>query len=156
MQSWNVFLSVVLVFYILGNVSLAVLRFRSGEKALWDSLLENFKWQPMFCFFFGGLSFHLNKALLAHLFGYNMTWGSTAKEKENSNVFKEVPKIAKNFMWMYLVLLPLIGGMIYLGCFAPAAWQIKQLIAVMPLAVMISSHALLPFVLNPSIMVFNY
>ena len=61
-QSWNIFLSVVLVFWLLGNVALAVLRWRLSERRLFSSLWENFKWQPMYCFFFYGLSFHVNKA----------------------------------------------------------------------------------------------
>jgi hypothetical protein len=90
------------------------------------------------------------------MLGIDMQWGATAKEKENSNFFKEVPKIAKSFKWMYLTIFPLVGAMIYLGVFAPYGWEIKDVTAVVPLAVMIVSHALLPFVLNPSIMIFNY
>jgi hypothetical protein len=46
-------------------------------------------------FFFGGLSIPLSQAILAYLFSYNMTWGATKKEVEQSNFFKEVPKIMK-------------------------------------------------------------
>jgi hypothetical protein len=156
LQSWNIFLSVVLIFNLVGNICLAVVRYRLGEKSLLGSLIENFKWMPMFAIFFGGLSFHVNLAILAHMFGINMQWGATAKEKESSNFFKEVPKIARSFKWMYLVLFPLVGGMIYLGIFAPYGYEITDVTAVLPLAVMICSHAVLPFVLNPSIMIFNY
>jgi hypothetical protein len=156
LDSWTLLLSVVLIFAVVGPVCLALLRYRLGEKSLWRSLLENFKWMPMFAFFFGGLSYHLNLAILAHMFGVNMQWGSTAKEIENSNFFKEVPKIARCFKWMYLVLFVLIGGMIYLGCFAPRGWEIETIIAVAPLAITLGCHFCVPFVLNPSIMIFNY
>jgi hypothetical protein len=110
----------------------------------------------MFTIFFGGLSFHLNAAILSHLLHLNMQWGATAKEKENSNFFQEVPKIFKNFKWMYLCIGLIAGAMIYLGVFSSRGWDIKGITAVMPMAVTLVSHALVPFVLNPSLMVFNY
>jgi hypothetical protein len=68
MESWKVFLGLVVVFSAMGNISLAILRYRLAEKGLWAGLVENFKWMPMFAIFFGGLPFHLNLALLAHMF----------------------------------------------------------------------------------------
>src|SRR4051812_23548905 len=43
-NSWQIWFSVVVVFSGLGNVSLAVVRYRLGERALLPALLENFKW----------------------------------------------------------------------------------------------------------------
>jgi hypothetical protein len=140
----------------MGPISLAILRYRLGEKSLIGSLLENFKWVPMFMIFFSGLSFHLNIAICSYLFGINRQWGATAKEKENSNFFKEIPKIFKRFMAMYILILIIVGGMIYLGFFAPRGWEIKGLTAIFPLAYAVTSHALVPFLLNPSIMIFSY
>jgi hypothetical protein len=120
------------------------------------ALFENFKWMPMFTIFFGGLSFHLSCAILSHLCSINMQWGATAKEKVDSYFFKEVPKIFKTFKYMYIIILLIIGGMIYLGCFAPRGWEIKGVTAIVPLAVTIGSHALMPFLLNPSLMIMSY
>jgi hypothetical protein len=140
----------------MGNLSLAILRYRLSEKTLWGALIENFKWMPVFAIFFGGLSFHVAFAILSQMFRINMQWGTTAKEKVDSNFFKEVPKIFKGFKWMYAIVLPLVGGMIYLGLFAPRGWEIKEIAAVIPMAVTLASHALLPLLLNPSLMIFNY
>ncbi|KAF2454646.1 glycosyl transferase family group 2-domain-containing protein [Lineolata rhizophorae] len=156
MESWKVFVSLIVVFNGMSNVCLAILRYRLGEKSLWGALLENFKWMPMFTVFFGGLSFHLNLALLAHMFHIDMQWGATAKEVENSNFFKEIPKIFKSFKWMYITMVPIIGAMIYLGCYAPRGWEIQGATAVVPLAVQVGCHILMPFLLNPALMVFNY
>lgn len=145
-----------MVFSLLGNVSLAIIRYRLSEKSLWSALLENFKWMPMMAIFFGGLSFHLSLAILSHMFSINMEWGTTAKEKDDSNFFKEMPKIFKGFKWMYAVVIPMFGGMIYLGRFAPRGWEITEVAAIVPLAVTLSSHALMPLLLNPSLMIFNY
>ncbi|KAK2740535.1 hypothetical protein FQN57_006038 [Myotisia sp. PD_48] len=155
-ESWRVFLGLIVVFSLLGNVSLAIIRYRLGEKGLWAALLENFKWMPMLAIFFGGVSFHLNLALLSHMFKINMEWGATAKEKVDSNFFIEVPKIFKSFKWMYAVVVPLVGGMIYLGAFAPRGWEITEVAAVVPMSTTLAFHALLPLFLNPSLMVFNY
>lgn len=140
----------------MSNVALALLRYRLGEMGLLQSLFENFKWLPFFAIFFGGLSFHISMAILAHMFCIDMNWGATAKEKDDSNFFKEMPKIFSRFKWMYMVMIPLIGAMIYLGCFAPHGWEIKLFTATVPMATIIISHCLFPFALNPSLMVFNY
>ncbi|EEP77315.1 conserved hypothetical protein [Uncinocarpus reesii 1704] len=152
----SLFLGLIVVFPLFGNVSLAIIRYRLGEKSLWGALVENFKWVPMMAIFFGGISFHLSLAILSQMFRINMEWGATAKEKDDSNFFKEMPKIFKGFKWMYAVIIPLIGGMVYLGCFAPRGWEITEIAAVVPMAVTLSSHALLPLLLNPSLMIFNY
>lgn len=88
---------------MIGGVSLAVIRYRTGEKTLLESLIENFKWTPMMALFFSGLSFHIGLALLAHLFHIDMQWGATSKEKVNSNFFQEVPKIVKTFKYLYVL-----------------------------------------------------
>jgi hypothetical protein len=151
-----VLVACVVVFNISGPVCLAVLRYRLSEKGLLASLIENFKWVPMFLIFFAGLSFHLNCAIISYLISVDRQWGATAKEKENSNFFKEIPKIFKRFMFMYIFILILVGGMVYLGFFAPRGWEITQLTAVFPMAYMVGCHAIVPFVLNPSIMIFSY
>jgi hypothetical protein len=156
LETWKVFLSLVLVFSVFGNCTLAILRYRLAEKSLLEALLENFKWMPMFTIFFSGLPFHILLAIACHAFGINKTWGSTAKEKEDSNFFKEIPKIFRRFWAMYLLVGSLIVGMLYLGIWAPRGWEINTPTAVVPMAVMVGCHSLVPFVLNPNIMVFNY
>jgi hypothetical protein len=144
MESWQVFLGLLVVFGAAGNVCLAVLRYRLGERSFFGALWENFKWQPMFCIFFAGISFQMNLALLAQMFRINMEWGATAKELEASNFFKEVPRIFRTFKWMYMTVIPCIGGMIYLGCFAPKGWEIRGVTATVPLAMTLISHVIVP------------
>jgi len=155
-NSWKILVALWVVFSGMGNVSLAVLRYRLGKQGLIKALITNFRWLPMFTVFFGGLSFHLSLALLAHMFSINMSWGATAKELEKSNFFIEIPKIAKTFKYMYLCTISILAGMIYLGVAAPEGWQITEAVAVVPLAINLTSHILLPFALNPALMIFNY
>jgi hypothetical protein len=147
-ESWKVMLSVLLVFTVLGNISLAVFRYRYGEKSLIKSLLENAKWIPMLCIFLGGLSFHLLLAISAHMFSINKEWGTTAKEATASNFFKEIPKIFKKFKWMYLFTVPCLGGLIYLATGAPPGWKIHQINAIVPFAINLSFHISLPVCLD--------
>ncbi|KAM3504425.1 hypothetical protein MY11210_008355 [Beauveria gryllotalpidicola] len=156
LTSWNVFLALIVVFNGAGPIALAVLRYRTGERGLVGALLENYKWMPLMTCFFGGISYHITLALLAHLFHVDMQWGSTSKEKVDSNFFQEVPRIFKTFWTMYVFIALMVGAMIYLGVFAPPDWAITDFSAIVPLALNLSFHALVPFVLNPSLMVFAY
>jgi len=148
MPSWKIFVSLVIVFNLVGNISLAVLRYRTCEKSLLGSLWENFNWTPMMAIFFSGLSFHVGGALLCHLLHINMQWGATSKEKTDSNFFGEIPRIVNNFKYMYIMVILLSGMMIYLACFAPRGWVIDDFTAIVPLAVTLGCHALTPLVLN--------
>ncbi|KAG5923835.1 hypothetical protein E4U42_004823 [Claviceps africana] len=156
LTSWEVFLSLIVVFNASGPIALAVVRYRSGEKPLLQAFLENLKWIPMMTVFFGGISFHISTALLAHLFHVDMQWGATSKEKEDSNFFQEMPRIFKTFKYMYLILTLMVGAMVYLGAFAPPDWAITDFSVIVPLATTLGFHALAPLVLNPSLMIFNY
>ncbi|RMJ21639.1 hypothetical protein PHISP_07491 [Aspergillus sp. HF37] len=133
MNSWQVFLGLLVVFSLMGNVCLAVIRCRLGQAQLLPALIENFKWMPLMALFFGGLSFHLILSILAHMFQIDITWSATSKEKEDTTFFREVPKVLKHFKWLYVVMIPLIICMIYLGCFAPSGWTITKAISVVPL-----------------------
>jgi hypothetical protein len=75
--------------------------------------------------FFGGLSIHLSKAILAHLFSYNITWGATKKEVERSNFFLEVPKILVRFRVAFILCILALAGIITLALpMFPYDWRI--------------------------------
>jgi hypothetical protein len=121
-------------------------------------VLENFKWILMLAIFLGGLSLHVSQALLCHMFEINMTWGATAKEFEFSNFFIEVPKVMKRFKFSFAFSLLGIAGMIVLalGSFVPPMWRITDFVAILPMATVTVSHLLLPIVLNPALMTFQF
>ncbi|KAK1813789.1 hypothetical protein LTR12_011843 [Friedmanniomyces endolithicus] len=157
-DSWKVWFSIVIVFNGLGNVALATMRYRIGERSWFGSLLENLKWTFMLAIFLGGLSLHVSQALLAHMFEVNMTWGATSKEAEQTNFFVEVPRVLKSFKFSIAFALIGIITMIILGCapFIPYDWQIKDFIAILPMSTVCVSHFLLPIVLNPGMMQFTF
>ena len=114
----------------------------------------------MFAIFLGGLSLHVSSALLAHMFGYNMTWGSTTKEVSTTTFFEEVPLILKRFKFSMAFALGSIAMMVALGTglggIVPYDWMITDFVAILPMATVAGSHLLLPIALNPGLMRFSY
>jgi hypothetical protein len=157
-DSWKVWFSIIIVFNGLGNIALAVMRYRIGERSLVYALYENFKWTFMLAIFLGGLSLHVSQALLAHMFEINMTWGATAKEAEFSNFFIEVPKVLKKFKFSIAFAALGITGMIIMAkaSFVPYDWRITDFVAILPMATVSASHLLLPLALNPALMTFSW
>ena len=86
------------------------------------------------------------------------TWGATSKEAEFSNFFMEVPKVLKKFKFSFAFSMLAIAAMIILatGSFIPHTWQIKDFVAILPMATVAASHMLLPIALNPALMTFQW
>lgn len=87
-----------------------------------------------------------------------MRWTTdyTPKKKISSNFFKEIPKLFRLFNWMYSAVAQLTIMTVLLGLLCTRNWTITEAIAVVPVAVTAAEHSLLPLVLNPSPMIFNY
>jgi hypothetical protein len=157
-DSWKVWFSIVIVFNGLGNIALAVMRYRTGTHTMLGSLIENFKWTLMLAIFLGGLSLHVSEALLAHTFEIDMTWGATSKEAEFSNFFIEVPKVLKKFKFSMFFAFASITLMVILANvdWIPYNWRIQDFVAILPMATVAGSHLLLPIALNPALMTFSW
>ncbi|TVY75954.1 hypothetical protein LSUE1_G009438 [Lachnellula suecica] len=156
LSSFKVYFSLIIVFSGLGNVSLAVLRYRMSEKSLFGALIENFKWLFLLTIFLGGISLHVSQALLCHFFEIDMTWGATAKEVENISFFEEVPRLLKRFKFTFIFCFACTGIMIA-GVYAvPWEWVIDDFIAIYPLCTVVVSHFFLPVALNPALMMFTW
>lgn len=159
LHSFEVWLACTVVFPGVGNLGFTLLEYRLGHRNLLASAIENVTWIPFFFFFFGGLSIHLSQALLSHLFSYNITWGATKKEVEQSNFFIEVPKIIKRFRVALVLCLIVVAGMVILSTPAvPVGWRVDSTdwAVILPLAIVVGSHILFPIVLNPWLMIFSY
>ncbi|KAI1351057.1 glycosyl transferase family group 2-domain-containing protein [Xylaria sp. FL0043] len=157
-DSWQVWFSIIIVFNGLGNVALAVMRYRVGERGLLYAIYENFKWTFLLAIFLGGLSLHVSQAILAHMFEINMTWGATSKEAEFSNFFIEVPKVLKSFKYSIAFSVFFIVAIVILAVapFVPIDWRITDFVAILPMATVATSHLLLPIALNPALMTFSW
>ncbi|KAI8801487.1 glycosyl transferase family group 2-domain-containing protein [Cladochytrium replicatum] len=156
LRSYNVVFTSICVFTILSTICFTIFNYRLNEATLVGGFWTNLKWTVFFGIFFSGLSFHVSLALLAHMVGYNMTWGATAKEVENSSFFKEIPKIAWGYKWMYMIFIPLTVALPVLAIVPPVEWRITELTVVLPCALLYGGHILLPIALNPYLMFFSF
>ncbi|KAJ8609740.1 hypothetical protein MRB53_038977 [Persea americana] len=156
LDSFQAYFAIILVFSGLGNVSLAVLRYRIGEKSLISSLLENFRWIFLMTIFLGGISLHVSQAILSHMFSVDATWGATSKEAEDTTFFQEIPKILKNFKFSFAFCIFCITLMVVCAYWLPDLWKIDLFISIYPLSAIVAGHLLLPLVLNPGLMRFTF
>ncbi|KZF19607.1 hypothetical protein L228DRAFT_214578 [Xylona heveae TC161] len=155
-DSFKIYIAIIVVFNCLGNVSLAVLRYRIEERSLFSALIENFKWILLLTVFLGGISLHLSQAILSHMFEIDMSWGATAKEVENTTFFKEIPKLLKKFKFTFIFCIAMAVGMVVLAHVVPPLWRIDLFVAIWPLSTIIFCHFFLPIALNPNLMLFTW
>ncbi|KAL0064026.1 hypothetical protein AAF712_009094 [Marasmius tenuissimus] len=159
LKSFEILLACVVVFPGIGNLGFTLLEYRLGHRSVGGAAWENIRWVGFFLFFFGGLSIHLSTAILAHLFSYDMTWGSTGKEVEKSTFWIEVPRIIKGFKLSFAICFLIIFMMIFFTTDAiPYEWQIQgwNWALIIPLSLNVGCHIGLPIVLNPWLMKFSY
>jgi len=159
LHSFEILLACVVVFPAIGNLGYTLLEYRLGHRSLLGATFENVRWIPFFVFFFGGLSIHLSTAILAHMFSYNMTWGSTGKEVKRSTFWIEVPRIWSRFKLSFIICFAIIAMMvIFTTNIVPFVWQIPgyEWALIIPLALVVGCHILFPIVLNPWLMIFSY
>ncbi|KAI0439105.1 glycosyl transferase family group 2-domain-containing protein [Xylaria telfairii] len=156
LDSFAIFVSVIVVFTGFGNVALAILRYRLNQKSLLGAFWDNIKWIPVMSIFLGGLSLHVSQAILCHFFGIDMTWGATAKEIEEVNFLDEIPKLIKKFKGTFVFCFGTVG-LIVAGIYGfPLEWRITYFASIFPLGWLVACHFLLPVVLNPALMVFAW
>lgn len=155
-DSFAIYVSIVVVFTIFGNFALAILRYRLNQQSLLSAIWNNFKWIPLMTIFLGGISLHVSQALLCHFFSIDMTWGATAKELEEVNFVEEIPRLFRRFKGTFVFVFAMTALMIC-GAYAfPHEWQITTFASIWPLGATIICHFLLPVALNPALMVFAW
>ncbi|KAI1136163.1 glycosyl transferase family group 2-domain-containing protein [Hypoxylon sp. FL0543] len=155
-DSFAIYVSVIVVFTGFGNFALALLRYRLNQQSLLAAFWSNVKWIPLMSIFLGGLSLHLSQALFSHFFSIDMTWGATAKEFEEVNFLEEIPRLLRRFKGTFLWCATM-SALLICGYFVfPIEWRIVHLASIWPLAWIVGCHFLLPVVLNPALMVFAW
>lgn len=148
-SAFKILLSTLVIFNIVTPVVNAVFRFRTRSGNLFAALWDNFKYITILAVFFGGLSMHLSKPLLYHLFEIPISWSATAKTLENSHFFKEIPMIWRRYKYYYAVWILMVIGIIAIAIAVPVTWRINDLLTILPLAFMVGCHILSIIVLNP-------
>ncbi|KIS68060.1 uncharacterized protein UMAG_03643 [Mycosarcoma maydis] len=155
---FQVWVAVIVVFTAGGNVSQILARYRAKVDGLFNLIKEHIIWIPYMFIFFGGLSYHVLTALLAHPVGINMSWGATIKDLEDSNFFIEVPLIFKRFWRVLLLSTVTIAAVIVfqLPHVLPLEWQIQGFFVYWPVLLLAILHILYPIALNPALLRFSF
>ncbi|PVF91458.1 hypothetical protein CPB86DRAFT_329264 [Serendipita vermifera] len=159
LEGLGMWLSVTIVFPVGRNISFCLLKYRLGHRGFFSMLWEMIMWIPFFFIFFGGLSINLSKAMLAHMFSYDISWGATKKEVDRSNFFMQVPKIFKRFRVALVLSVITLAGIIILATpLVPMEWAISKdnWSVIVPITLNVGCHILYPITLNPDLMVFSY
>ncbi|PWZ03732.1 hypothetical protein BCV70DRAFT_184934, partial [Testicularia cyperi] len=158
LSPFNIWLAVMFVFTIGGNVAQILARYRAKVDGLWSILKEHLTWIGFMIIFFGGLSYHVLTALLSHAFGINMVWGATIKDLEDSNFFIEVPLILKRFWKVFIISIAAFAAIIVfkLDGVLPIEWQIIGFDCYWPLLLTALFHLLYPIALNPALLRFSF
>ncbi|GAA5929369.1 uncharacterized protein JCM15063_004133 [Sporobolomyces koalae] len=156
MPSWQVNVALFVVFGCASAFAFAMLRYRSGQTNLANAMWEQAKWTPCNTIFFIGISFHVGLALISHLIGYSMEWGSTEKEAKQATVLTELPVIWKRYRITFGLCFLLIAMILTFRFLPNIEWYIIDWVAIVPLAIVIAGHFLYPFLLNPTIMTFQF
>lgn len=146
LPSWDMLCGTLFIFVIVSPITFAWYRHRLGEKKLFSALLESFMWMPFFVIFFGGVSWHISYALLAHMFTLPIEWSSTAKELEAGGMFIGMERVFKAFKFVLLFMACMTAGLIYLAQFAPYGWKINAWTSILPVANQIFGHVMLPVI----------
>ncbi|KAI1609612.1 glycosyl transferase family group 2-domain-containing protein [Exophiala viscosa] len=147
-DSFTIYFALIVIFTGMGNLSLAVMRYRIEEKTLASACLESLRWIPLLTIFLGGISLHVSQAILSHLFSVDMSWGATSKEATDTSFFKEVPVVLRRFRLTFAFCTALSLALIVLSGFGPVGklvpydWQITLFTAIWPLAVVIGKTLL--------------
>ncbi|KAL6705005.1 hypothetical protein ACN47E_007408 [Coniothyrium glycines] len=155
-QSFRVYCAIIFVFTLMGNVTLAILRYRIAERSVHGSLWENAKWIPLLTVFLGGVSLHISQAICCHFLGIDMEWGATTKEIEVVRFFPAMRHVLRRFRWSFLFCAAMTAVMLAMRFALPPDWQITLLVAIWPMGTVVAMHFLLPVVLNPQLMTFNW
>jgi hypothetical protein len=155
-DSFKIFFGIIVIFTVLGNMSLAVVRYRTEQRNLLAALWENVTWIPLLTIFLGGVSLHVSQALISHMFGIDMVWGATSKEVEEITFFEEIPRVLRRFKVTFIFCFILAAGMVVMAKAVPDLWRIDFVVAVFPLGIVIFSHLMLPIALNPNLMLFTW
>ncbi|BFZ57040.1 hypothetical protein PYCC9005_004090 [Savitreella phatthalungensis] len=147
-DQFNIIIATSVIFGLRDLIVVPFAQWRLREttiKAAFGDSLRHF-WLPIL--FFQGVSMHVSRALVQHLFDRKMSWGSTAKSLEARALLEEAPAIFKKYRIVYTATSFFLAIILILRFAVPDAYKINSIVAIVPLAWMCAFHILNPFMLN--------
>lgn len=85
-----------------------------------------------------------------------MHWGSTPKELEDSNFWREMQKTLWRLKGCYIIFGLAAVGITLNATITPEPWRITNWWAIAPMILVIGGHLAAPILLNPFLMRFKF
>lgn len=118
-----------------------VLLWKMGRRRTFvESFIDSVRYLPFFILLFGGVSYHMCKALLFHAFSVKMTWSCTSKDV----IYLSMWEIFKEFWDMFCLCSILVCLIVICYVFD----IVTNIYSMIPLIIMVSLHVLMPFLLQ--------
>ena len=156
-ESFKVWLSILVVFSAGGTVARLLCFLRSRQKGFLHALKRQFVYFWPMLVFFSGLPYHILLAILAHPIEYNMTWAATQKDVKDASLLDELKEIFSRYWHCYLVMANFLALMLLFGTnLLGQEFCIYGFNLFWPGAITIFGHFMYPVLLSPVFMRFNF
>ncbi|GAK65448.1 glycosyltransferase family 2 protein [Moesziomyces antarcticus] len=156
-DSFKVWLSILVVFSAGGTVARLLCFLRSRQKGFLHALKRQFVYFWPMIVFFSGLPYHILLAILAHPIEYNMTWAATQKDVQETSLVDEIKDILSRYWHCYLVMTSFITLMLLFGTnLLSQEFCIYGFNLFWPGSITIFGHFMYPILLSPVFMRFNF
>lgn len=156
-DSFKVWLSILVVFSAGGTVARLLCFLRSKQEGFWHALKRQFVYFWPMIVFFSGLPYHILLAILAHPIEYNMTWAATQKDVQETSMMDEVKDIFSRYWHCYLIMTSFLALMLLFGTnLLGQEFCIYGLNLFWPGSITIFGHFMYPFLLSPVFMRFSF
>ncbi|SPO23573.1 uncharacterized protein UTRI_02252 [Ustilago trichophora] len=156
-DSFKVWLSILVVFSAGGTVARLLCFLRSRQKGFLHALKRQFVYFWPMIVFFSGLPYHILLAILAHPIEYNMTWAATQKDVQETSLIDEIKDIFSRYWHCYLVMASFLTLMLLFGTnLLSQEFCIYGFNLFWPGSITIFGHVMYPILLSPVFMRFNF
>ncbi|SPO22242.1 uncharacterized protein UTRI_02252_B [Ustilago trichophora] len=156
-DSFKVWLSILVVFSAGGTVARLLCFLRSRQKGFLHALKRQFVYFWPMIVFFSGLPYHILLAILAHPIEYNMTWAATQKDVQETSLIDEIKDIFSRYWHCYLVMASFLTLMLLFGTnLLSQEFCIYGFNLFWPGSITIFGHFMYPILLSPVFMRFNF
>jgi hypothetical protein len=134
-------LMTILIFFILTPISNIITKIRHKLYTnVWKMIGEEIYYDLFLLIFFGGIQYHLLKAMVFHFFEINITWGATSKEYLNNSVISKLV----TYYDMYMITLITMIGCIFAIYFDH---NFLNYYSIIPIGLNLLFHIFMPLVL---------
>ncbi|CAN0191276.1 unnamed protein product [Scytosiphon promiscuus] len=149
-NTYDVFITVVFVFGVIGIFGAGTIRYRmgfAGDVTIFQAYWIELRNAPAMTMFWSHILWHITTACWCYFWNLDIVWGATAKESTRSTFWVEFKDTLKRYKGMYISLTLLLGVFAFGMIYTDQEWTDQRLS--FPLTFYVATHLLGPFLLNP-------